>query len=64
MFGKIFDYVSYYYSGIIKLIFIGRDLDVVSTILIIDIVHSATSSTVLVEPYDIVSVSMSIYVQV
>ena len=53
---KIFDYLSYYYSGGIKLIFTGSDLDVVSTVLIIDIMDNTTNSTVLTMPYDIVSV--------
>ena len=56
---KIFDYLLYYYSGGIKLIFAGRDLDVVSTVFIIDIVDNTTNSTVLAMPYDIVSVSVS-----
>ena len=41
------------------MIFAGRDLDVVSTVLIIDIVDITTNSTVLAMPYDIVSVSVS-----
>ena len=41
------------------MIFAGRDLDVVSTVLIIDIVDNTTNSTVLAMPYDIVSVSLS-----
>ena len=53
---KIFAYLSYYYSGGIKLIFTGSDLDVVSTVLIIDIVDNTTNNTVLAMPYNIVSV--------
>ena len=39
--------------------FTGRDLDVVSTVLIIDIVDNTTNSTVLAMPYEIISVSVS-----
>ena len=48
-----------YHSGGIKLMFTGRDLDVVSTVLIMDIVDNTTNSTVLAMPYEIVSVSVS-----
>ena len=41
------------------MIFAGRDLDVVSTVLIIDIVDNTTNSTVLAMLYNIVSVSLS-----
>ena len=45
----------YICSGGIKVIFLGRGLDVVPFVLIIDIVDDGVNSTVLMMPYSIVS---------
>ena len=52
-------YVSIH-SGGIKLVFTGRDLDVVPTVLIINVVNDTTNSTAVV--YDIVSICVNGYI--
>ena len=44
-----------YFSGGIKVTFVGEDLDVVPTVLVIDVVDIATNRSALPMPYNIVS---------
>ena len=57
-----YNYIVLLYSGGVKVIFIGSDLDVVQTILIIDIMNFTTNSTILTMPFYIVSDYVHTYI--